>query len=45
MRLKLADLQESDKKTQKIRAKDVNRYKELDGIMHYQGLLFIHEII
>lgn len=45
MRLKLAELQELDKKTQKIRAEDLDRYKKVDKMPHYQGLPFVSEII
>ena len=45
MKLKLAKLQELDKKIQKIRAKSLDRYKDVNRVLHYQGLLFISEII
>ena len=45
MRLKLAELQESDKEAQKIRAKGLNGYKKLDKILHHQKLPFISEVI
>ena len=45
MRLWLAELQESDKEAQKIRAEGLNRYKKLDGVLYYYGLLFVLEVI
>ena len=45
MRLRLAELQKSDKEAQKIRAEDLDRYKDVDGVLHYQGLPFVPEII
>lgn len=47
MRLRLLELQELDKKIQKIRAikKLPDCYKKLDGVLHYQGLLFIPKLI
>ena len=46
MRLKFSELQESDYKTWKIKAKGLkNIHKKVDGVLHYQGLSFIPEII
>ena len=45
MRLELAELQESDKKAQKIRAEGLDRYKDVNKVLHYQGLPFVLEII
>ena len=45
MRLKLAKLQKSDKKTQKVRAKGWDRYKTVNKVLYYQGLSFIFKII
>ena len=45
MSLWLAELQESDKEAWKIKAKDLNGYKKIDGVLHYQGLPFVSEII
>ena len=46
MRLRLVELQKSDNKAQKIRAEGLkNGYKEVDGILHHQGLSFIPEAI
>ena len=45
MRLRLAELQESDKKIQKIRAENLNRYEEVDKVLYYQGLSFVPESI
>ena len=42
MRLRLLELQESDNEAWKIRAEGLkNNYKEVDGVLHYQGLPFI----
>ena len=49
MRLRLAELQESDAEAQKIRAEelkeDLDEYVDVDGALHHQRLLFIPEII
>ena len=46
MRLRLSELQESDNKAQKIRAKrSKDDYEEVDGVLHHQGLLFVLEAI
>ena len=46
MRLRLVELQESDNKARKIRAKGLkNGYKEVDGVLHHQELPFVLEII
>ena len=45
MRLRLAELQESDDKARKIRVKGLNGYEDVDGVLHHQGLPFIPEII
>ena len=45
MRLRLAKLQESNEEAQKIRAKDLNGYKDVDGMLHYQELSFVLEVI
>lgn len=46
MKLKLAKPQESDKKTQKIRAEKLkNGYKKVDKILHLQKLPFVLESI
>ena len=45
MRLRLVKLQKSDKKAQKIRAGGLNGYIEFDGVLHYQRLSFVSEII
>ena len=46
---KLPKLQESNGKTQKIRAKkltkDLNRYKDVNRVLHHQELLFLPKII
>ena len=47
MRLRLPELQESDDEVQGIRATGElqDGYKEVDGVLHYQGLPFVPEII
>ena len=47
MKLKLLELQELNKKVQKTRtAKELQEgYKEVDKVLHYQGLPFVSEII
>ena len=46
MRLRLSELQESDDKAQKIRAEGLKSdYKEVDGVLHHQGLPFVPEAI
>ena len=45
MRLRLAELQESDKWAQRIRTEGLNRYEEFDGVLHHQGLLFVPKVI
>ena len=45
MRLRLAELQKSDKKAQKIRAKGLDGYENIDGVLHYQRLPFVPKII
>ena len=45
MRLRLAELQESDKEAQRIRAEGLNGYEELDGVLYHQGLPFVPEAI
>ena len=46
MRLKLSELQKSDDKTWKIRAKGLkDAYEEVDGVLHHQGLPFVLEAI
>ena len=49
MRLKLAELQESDAEAQKIRTeelkKSLDEYVDVDGVLHHQGLPFVPEII
>ena len=43
--MRLAKLQKPDKEARRIRTKGPNRYNELDGVLYYQGLPFIPEII
>ena len=45
MRLRLAKLQESDKKARTIGAEGMDRYKDVDGVLYHQRLLFVLEII
>ena len=45
MRLRLAELQESDKEAQKIRVKGLNKYKKLNAVLYHQKLPFVTEII
>lgn len=45
MRLRLTKLLESDKKAKKIRIKGLNRYNNIDGMLYYQKLLCVFEII
>ena len=46
-RTELAELQESDEEVRRIRAAGElqDGYKEVDGVLHHQGLPFIPEII
>ena len=45
MRLRLAELQESDEEARKIRAEGLDGYEDVDGVLHHQGLPFVPEII
>ena len=46
MRLRLAELQESDTEAQKIKAEGLKEGGEdVDGVLHHQGLSFVPEII
>ena len=45
MRLRLAELQESDKEAQKIREEGLDEYVDVDGVLHHQGLPFVPEVI
>ena len=45
MRLRLAELQESDEEVRRIRTEGLNEYKKLDGVLYHQGLPFVPEII
>lgn len=45
MRLRLLELQRSDLEAQKIRANVLDRYKEVNRVLHHQRLLFIPKII
>ena len=45
MRLRLAELQESDEEAWRIKAEGLNEYKELDGVLYHQRLPFIPETI
>ena len=43
MRLRLQELQETDSEAQKLRSKE--GYKEVEGVLHHQGLPFVPEAI
>ena len=45
MRLRLVELQESDKEAWKIKAEGLNKYEKLDGVLYHQGLPFVPEAI
>ena len=45
MRLRLAELQESDKEAQRIRTEGLNGYEELDRVLYHQELPFVPEAI
>lgn len=47
MKLRLAELQKLDKETQKFKAieKLQERWKNIDGVLYYQELLFIPKVI
>ena len=45
MRLRLAKLQESDEEAQKIKAEGLDEYVDVDGVLYYQGLPFVPEVI
>ena len=46
VRLRLAELQESDAEAQKIRAEGLKEgWEDVDGVLHHQGLPFVPEII
>ena len=45
MRLRLAELQESDEEARRIKTESLNGYKELDGVLYHQGLPFVSEVI
>ena len=46
MHLRLSELQESDDEAQKIRMEGLKSdYKEVDGVLHHQGLHFVPEVI
>ena len=45
MKLRLAELQELDEEAQKIRAEGLDRYKNVNGVLHHQNLPFVPEII
>ena len=44
--MRLSKLQESDKKSRRIRTESLrDRYKKVNEVLHYQRLLFVPEII
>ena len=45
IRLYLQELQETDSKAQELRQKAREGYKEVDGVLNYQGLFFVPEAI
>ena len=47
MRLRLAELQESDDEARKLRATEELQegWTDIDGVLHHQGLSFVPEII
>ena len=45
MRLRLAELQESDEEARRIKTEGLNEYEELDKVLYHQGLPFILEAI
>ena len=47
MRLRLAELQESDEEARKLRATEELQegWTDIDGVLHYQGLSFVPEVI
>ena len=45
MSLKLAELQESDEKAQKIRVESLDGYKDVNRVLHHQRLPFVPEVI
>ena len=49
MKLRLAELQESDIETQKFSPKELEegpgKYIDVDGVLHHQGLPFVPKII
>ena len=45
MRLRLHELQAKDEKTRKTRAENLEDWDNINSILHYQGLLYVPEII
>ena len=47
MRLKLSELQESDPEAQELKSKKqlLDSWKDIDGVLHHQGLPFVPEVI
>ena len=45
IKLRLAKLQESDKEIQKIRVEGLYEYKNVNRMLHHQGLPFVPKII
>ena len=41
MRVRLQDLKETDSEAQELRQQGQEGYKEIDGMLHYQGLSFV----
>ena len=45
MRLRLNELQAEDKKAWKTRAENSEDWDDINGVLHYQGLPYVPEII
>ena len=45
MRLRLHKLQAKDEKARKTRAEHPEGWDDVDGVLHYQGLPYVPEII
>ena len=45
MGLRLQELQKTDSKAQELRQQGQEGYKEVDGVLHYQGLFFVSKAI
>lgn len=45
MKLRFSELQKSDEKAQKIKTKNMNGYKNINRILHYEEFPFIPKMI